>query len=330
MTVDISRRQLIAVLGGAAVCPSAARAQQSGKLVTIGFLGSSTPSTTIEMVAAFVQRLRERGWIEGSNLAIAYRWAEGRTERLSEIAAELVRLKVDVIVTIGSSAARAAKQETSVIPIIFALVGDPVGIDLVASLARPGGNITGFSNEAIDLGAKKLDFLHDVVPGLRRLAIMFNVGNPGNMLEMTQVQTAAHKLGVEVIKLEIRRPEDIEAALDAVKGRADAVYIPPDGLLNANRIRIINNVVLVMRLPTMHGFRDDVEAGGLMSYGPNFADLLRLTADYVDRVLRGAKPADLPVQQPTEFTLVINHNTAKSLGLHVPEKLLALADEVIE
>jgi putative tryptophan/tyrosine transport system substrate-binding protein len=330
MTVDISRRQLIAVLGGAAACARAARAQQSGKLVTIGFLGSSTPSTTSEMVAAFVQRLRERGWIEGSNLAIAYRWAEGRTERLSEIAAELVRLKVDVIVTIGSSAARAAKEATSVIPIIFALVGDPVGIDLVASLARPGGNITGFSNQAIDLGAKKLDFLHDVVPGLRRLAIIFNVGNPGNMLEMTQVQTAAHKLGVEVIKLEIRRPEDIEAALDAVKGRADAVYIPPDGLLNADRIRIINNVVLVMRLPTMHGFRDDVQAGGLMSYGPNFADLLRLTADYVDRVLRGAKPADLPVQQPTEFTLVINRNTAKILGLQVPEKLLALAGEVIE
>jgi hypothetical protein len=221
MTVDISRRQLIAVLGGAAVCPPAARAQQSGKLVTIGLLGSSTPSTTSKMVAAFVQRLRERGWIEGSNLAIAYRWAEGRTEHLSEIAAELVRLKVDAIVTIGSSAARAAKQATSVIPIIFALVGDPVGIDLVASLARPGGNITGFSNQAIDLGAKKLDFLHDVVPGLRRLAIIFNVGNPGNMLEMAQVQTAAHKLGVEVIKLEIRRPEDIEAA-----GYRNSISVP--------------------------------------------------------------------------------------------------------
>ena len=276
-----------------------------------------------------MQRLRELGWIEGRTVAIEYRWAEGRSERFAEIAAEFVRLKVDVIVTAGTAAVVAAKQATSVIPIVFAAAGDPVGTGLVASLARPGGNVTGLSNQSADLAGKRLELLREVVPGLRRLAIMANVGNPIGVLEMGEVQAAARTLGLEVVTLEIRRAEDIAPAFEALKGRADALYVVTDPLVNTNRIRI-NTLALGARLPTMHGIREYVEAGGLMSYGPNFPDLFRRAADYVDKILRGAKPADIPVEQPTKFDLVINLTTAKALGLDVPPTLLARADEVIE
>jgi putative ABC transport system substrate-binding protein len=327
------RRAFIALLGGAAFLPShlwplAGRAQQAGKLPIIGFLGAGSPATWGHWTSAFVQRLRELGWIEGRTVAIEYRWAEGHSERYAEISAEFVRLKVDVIVTSGG-AVLAAKQSTSVIPIVFALATDPVGLGFVASLARPGGNITGLSSQSTDTAGKRLELLREVVPGLRRLAIMANVGYPGAMLEMGEVHAAARTLGLEVVTLEIRRADDIARAFETLKSRAEALFVLADPLINTNQARI-NALAVDARLPTMSGFRDYVETGGLMSYGPNYPDLFRRAADYVDRILRGARPGDIPVAQPTKFDLVINLKTAKALGLEIPATLLARADEVIE
>ena len=326
---QLNRRDFITPLGGAAAWPLAARAQQAGKLPTIGFLGGSTASAQSEWTAPFVQRLRELGWLEGRTVVIEYRWAEGRSERFAEIAAELVRLKVDVIVTQSTPSVLAAKQATFVIPIVFASAGDPVGTGIVASLARPGGNITGLSGQATDTAAKRLELLREVVPNLRRLAIMGNVGNPFNVLEMDEVQAAARTLGLEALALEIRRGEDIPPAFEALKGRAEALYVGGDPLLIVNQIRI-NTLALGARLPTMSIFRHFVAAGGLMSYRPNFPDLYRRAAELVDKILRGAKPADLPVEQPTKFDFTINLTTAKVLGLEISPTLLARADEVIE
>jgi len=327
----IRRRDFIILLGGSAAAgwPLAARAQQAEKLPTIGYLGSATPATQGQWVAAFVQRLRELGWIEGRTIAIEYRWAEGRTERAAEIAAELVQRKVDVIVTSGTAVVVAAMQATSVIPIVFAAAGDPVGTGLIASLARPGGNVTGLSNQVLDLAGKRLELLREIVPGLGRLALLGNVGNPVVVLDMREAQAAARTLGLEVTTLEIRRGEDIVPAFEALNGHEEALYVVFDALVNTHRIRI-NTLALAARLPTMHGIRDYVEAGGLMSYGTNFPDLFRRAADYVDKILRGAKPADLPVEQPTKFDLVINLTTAKALHLKIPESFLLRADEVIE
>ena len=326
----MKRREFTTLFGGAAVAwPLAARAQQAGKLPTIGFLGQSTRSAASEWVAAFVQRLRELGWMEGRTITIEYRWSEGREERFAEIAAELVRLKVDVILTSGTPEVLAAKQATSVIPIVFATAGDPVGNGLIASLARPGGNVTGMSLQSNDTAGKRVELLREVVPSLRRLAILANVGNPFSVLELGEAQAAARTLGLEVDTLEIRRPEDIAPAFEALKGRAQALYVCADGLVNANRIRI-NTLALSVRLPTIHGYRDYVEAGGLMSYGANLPDLFRRSADYVDKILRGAKPADIPVEQPTKFDLVINLTTAKALGIAVPLPLSGRADEIFE
>jgi putative tryptophan/tyrosine transport system substrate-binding protein len=326
----LKRREFIALLGGAAATrPLAARAQQAARRPTIGYMGANTPVVESQRTAAFVQRLRELGWIEGRNVAVEYRWAEGRNERFAEIAAELVQLKVEVIVTAGTAAVVAAKQATSVIPIIFALGGDPVGTGLVASLARPGGNVTGLSQQSTDLAGKRVELLREVVPGLGRLATMANIGNPLAVLEMREVHAAARTLGLEVATSEIRRAEDIAPAFDALKGRADALYVVADPLVTSNRIRI-NTLALGARLPTMHGQNDNVEAGGLMSYGANFPDLYRRAADYVDKILRGTKPADIPVEQPTKFDLAINLTTAKALGLKIPESFLLRADEVIE
>ena len=326
----MKRRTFITLLGSAAaVWPLAARAQQPAKVPTIGYLGANTPSTDSQRNAAFVQRLRELGWIEGRTVAIEYRWAEGRVERYVEIAAEFVRLKVDVIVTTGAAAIVTAKQATSVIPIVFAAAGDPVGTGLVASLARPGGNVTGLSLQTTDLVSKRLELLREVVPGLRRLAILANVGSPIGVLEMREVQATAGTLGLEVTTSEIRRAEDISPAFDALKGRVDALYVVADSLVTTNRIRI-SILAVGARLPTMHGTWDNVEAGGLMSYAANFPDLYRRAAEYVVKILSGAKPGDIPVQQPTKFDLVINLTTAKVLGLMIPEAFLLRADEVIE
>ena len=292
-------------------------------------MGSGTPAAHGQWVAAFVQRLRELGWIEGRNLLVEYRWAEGRPDRAAELAAEFVRLKVDIIVTWANPMVAATKQSTSVIPIVFAAAADPVGTGLVASLARPGGNLTGLSAQMTDLGGKRLELLRDLIPGLRVLAIIVNVGNSASVLEMREVLAAAHTKGLEVETLEIRQAEDIAPAFEELKGRADALYVCIDTILFANRIRI-NTLALTARLPTMLSNRESVEAGGLMSYAPNFSDLFRRAGDLVDKVLRGAKPADIPVEQPTKFDLVINLTTAKALGLTIPPTLLARADEVIE
>src|SRR6516225_6547146 len=324
-----SRREFITLLGGAAAWPLAARAQQPGMLPTIGYLGSATPATQGQWVAAFVHRLRDLGWIEGRTIAIEYRWAEGRSARAEEITAEFIRLKVDVIVTSRTPQVLAAKQATAVIPIVFAAAGDPVDNGLVASLARPGGNVTGLSLQQTDVAGKRLELLREVVLGLRRLVIIGNVGNPFTVLEMREVQAAASTLGLEVATPEIRRAEDIAPAFDAIKGRADALYVCLDTVLITNRSRI-NTLALAARLPTMSAPRDSVEAGGLMSYGPNWPSLWRRAAEVVDKILRGAKPADIPVEQPTKFDLVINLTTAKALGLTIPPGLLAIADEVIE
>jgi putative tryptophan/tyrosine transport system substrate-binding protein len=323
------RREFITLLGGAVSWPLAARAQQPGKLPTIGFLGPQTLAAQSLWTAAFVQRLRELGWIEGRTVAIEYRWAEGRSERFAEIAAEFVRLKVDMIVTQGTPVVIAAKQATLVIPIVFASAGDPVGTGLVASLARPGGNVTGLSSQSSDTGGKRLGILREVVPDLRRLAILGNLGNSLTVLAMNAVQAAARTLGVETATSDVRRAADIAPAFEAIKGNADALYVCLDPLTITNRIRI-NTLAAAARLPTMHDVREFVEAGGLMSYGPNIPDLYRRAADYADKILRGAKPADIPVEQPTKFDLVVNLTTAQALGLSLPSTLLARADEVIE
>ena len=329
MAIGIARRKFIAALGGAAFpWPHATRAQQAAKLPTIGFLGTAAASAWRPWTAAFEQRLSELGWIEGRTVAVEYRWAEGRPERHAEIATEFVRLKVDVIVT-GGSAGLAAKQATSVIPIVVALSADPVGDGLVASLARPGGNVTGLSSESNDTAGKRLELLREVFPALRRLAIMGNVGYRGAVLEMGEVQMAAHALSLEVALSKIRQAEDIAPAFEFLKGRVDGLYVIGDSLVNTNRIRI-NTLALGARLPTIYDYREYVDGGGLISYGANYADLFRRAAEIVDKILRGAKPTDIPVEQPTKFDLVINLTTAKALGLTVPPTLLARADEVIE
>jgi putative tryptophan/tyrosine transport system substrate-binding protein len=326
----MKRREFITLLGGAAAAwPLAARAQQPAKLPTIGPLGTAAASAWAPWTAAFVQRLHELGWIEGRTVAIEYRWAEGREERYGEIAAEFVRLKADVIVTVGTAAA-AAKQVTSVIPIVFAVAADPVGSGLVASLARPGGNVTGLSNQQVDIAGKRLELLREVLPDFRRLAIIANVGYPAAVLDMNEVQVAARRLGLEVVdKLEIRKPEDVAPAFDALKGGAQALYVCGDALVDSVRARI-NTLALGMRLPTIYPNREYLQAGGFMSYGPSFSDLFLRAADYVDKILRGAKPGGLPVEQPTKFELVINLTAAKALGLTIPESFLLRADAVIE
>jgi putative ABC transport system substrate-binding protein len=323
------RRDFIAAVGGAVVGPLAARAQQPAKQPTIGFLGSGTLEGQGQWVAAFLQRLRELGWIEGRNITIEYRWAEGNSDRADELAAELVRRRVDVIVTYANPIVLAVKRSTSTIPIVFTAAADPLGTGLVSTLARPGGNVTGLSVEATDLGSKRLELLRDVVPNFHRLGIMANVGNSASVLEMREVQSASGTLGLEVKTLDIRQAEDIARAFDELKGHADALYVCIDTILFANRIRIIT-LALAARLPTMFTTREAVKAGGLMTYGPSFPELFRRAGDYVDKILHGAKPEDLPVEQPTKFDLVLNLTTAKALGLTIPPTLLARADEVIE
>ena len=283
------RREFIAVLGGAACAWSlAARAQQPAKRPTIGFLGTNTPSAQERWTVAFVQRLHELGWTEGQTVEIQYRWGEGRTERFTELAIELVRLKVDVIVTLGA-AVPAAKQATSIIPIVFAVATDPVGSGYVASLARPGGNVTGLSAQQSDLAGKRLELLLQVVPNLSRLAVIANPGVAGAVAEAHEVQLRGHALGLDVDTLEIRGSSDIASAFDTLKVRAQALYVSNDPLAVTNRIEI-NTMARAARLPTVYGSRVQVEAGGLISYAASFSDLFRRTADIVDKILRGTKP----------------------------------------
>jgi putative tryptophan/tyrosine transport system substrate-binding protein len=323
------RREFIAGIGSAVAWPAMARAQQPKRLPTIGFLGAGTATAGSQWAAAFAQRLRELNWIEDRTVAIEFRWADGHNERITEIADEFVRLKVDVIVTYANTVANAIKRTVTTIPIVFAAAGDPVGTGLVASLARPGGNVTGLSLQQPEVASKRLQILLDLLPNLHALAILANSGSPNAVLEMGEADAAARRLGLAIVRSEVRKTEDFAPAFDALKGRAEALYVCSDPLLTTNRVGI-NTLALGVRLPTMHGFREFVEAGGLISYGPNFPDLFRRAAEYVDKILRGTKPADLPVEQPTKFDLVINLTTAKALGLTIPESFLLRANEVIE
>jgi putative ABC transport system substrate-binding protein len=323
----VRRRQFITLLGGVAVWPLAARAQQAGQLPTIGFLGSDA-SAWSPWRAVFAARLHDLGWIDGRTIAIEYRWSEGRPERIAEVAAEFVRLKLDAIVT-NDSSAPTIKQATSAIPIVFVLGNDPLGTGLVTSLARPGGNITGLSVQQTETDSKRLELLREVLPRLRRLAIIANIGNPTPARQMREAWTAAHALGLEVVPLEIRRAEDIAPAFATLNTQADALIVVQDALVLANIPRIMT-FALTARLPTVFISREFVAFGGLMSYGPSVPAVFRRAADFVDKILRGTKPGDIPVEQPTKFDLVINLTTAKALGLTVPDKLVALADEVIE
>src|SRR5215831_4356575 len=324
MASHIGRRELLATLGGAVAWPLTARAQQTGKLPIIGVLGTDSAAWH-PWIAAFLQRLHELGWNEGRNIAIEYRWAEGRPERAAEFAAEFVRLKVDIIVTAGTNTV-IAKQTTSTIPIIFAIANDPVAGGLVANLRRPGGNVTGLSLQMVELAGKRLELLREAVPQLHRLAVIANGGYRDAVLELGNVQTTAQTLGLTVTPLEIRRAEDIAPTFMVLKTQADALYVVADALTFANRTTIIT-LALGARLPTIFNEREFIQVGGLMSYGANNSERFRRAADYVDKVLRGTKPGDIPVEQPTKFDLTINLTTAKALGLEILPALIARADE---
>ena len=322
------RREFVLTFAGLAVSgwPTIVSAQQAAKSPTIGFMGAGTPAGWKDWTSAFQQRMRELGWVEGRNLMIEYGWAEGSADRYLEIASEFAKLKVDVIVTVGGDA---AKQATSTIPIVVAMMPDPVGTGLVTSLARPGGNLTGLSIRANDLAGKRIELLKEVIPGLRRLTVLASRGYSANLLELNEVLTSTKAFDLEALIVEVGQSEEIATAIAAFKDHTEALYVPANPFANTNRV-LINEMALAARLPTAHGFRPYVESGGLMSYGPNTPDLFRRAGDYVDRILRGAKPGGLPIEQPTKFDLIINLKTAKALGLAVPPTVLARADEVIE
>ena len=324
----MNRREFFALFGGvAATWPLAAQAQPSANRPTLGLLIPGSPASYGQRVAALVQRLRELGWVDGRTIVIEYRWAA--TQHFDEIAAEFVRSKVDVIFTSGTPPTVAAKRATSEIPIVFAPAGDPLASGLVASLARPGGNITGLSNQTADIAGKRVELLRELAGQLRRLAIMVKSDNASAASEMREVKAAAGALGIEAVPFEIGQAEGIGPAFEALKGRADALYVVIDFLVTTHANRI-NTLALGARLPTMHGARELVAAGGLVSYAAAYEDLYRRGAEYIDKILRGTKPADIPIEQPTKFDLVLNLTTAKVLGLTIREAFLLRADEVIE
>jgi len=324
----MKRREFIMLISGAAAAwPIAAHSQQAETIHTIGLLSAGSGGPELEV---FDDALRELGWIEGKNVAFERRYAENRLERLPEFAADLVRLKVDVIVAFGTLAPLAAKRATSTIPIVMAAAGDPLGSGLVASLAQPGGNVTGMSLMAPDLGGKRLDLLKEVLPRVSRVAVLWNAANPYAALVFKETEAAGQTLGIEVQSLEVRGPDDFDGAFEAARRQhLDALVTVEDPLTFTYR-ELIADFAARHQLPSLHGLREYVAVGGLMSYGADLTDLFRRAAGYVDKIFKGAKPADLPVQQPTKFELVINLKTAKALGLSIPTTLLATADEVIQ
>ena len=325
----MKRREFITLLGGAAgAWPLAARAQQE-RVRRLGFLGAATSAVGGPWLTALVQRLGELGWTEGRNLQIDARWAEGRNDRAAEIAAEFARANVDVIVTWATGPALAAKQATTTIPIVFALATDPVGSGLAASLARPAGNATGLSAFNLDLVGKRVELLREIVPDLRLLGVLGNVGVADTAFELREVIKTAQTLGLDTTAIEINLSADIVPALDAIKTQPQALFVVGDPLTFTNRVQI-NSWALNQRLPTMYAIRDFVAAGGLMSYGTSFPSLLRRAAEFSDKILRGANPADIPVEQPTKFELVINLKTAKQIGLTIPQSVVYQADKVIK
>ena len=327
-----TRRVFLGTLAGSLLtAPLAAGAQQAGKVPRIGFLGLNNRSDGSALLDAFLQGLRELGWVEGKNIVIEQRWADGRSDRLPGLAAELVRLKVDVIFAVSTSAAVAAKSATSTSPIVSATMADPVGLGLIASLARPGGNVTGLTySVGLEIRGKQLELLKAVVPRLSRAAVLSNPANPSHALSMREVEVVARSLGVRLQLLEVRGLNEFDGAFAAMaRERAGALLVVSDPLFDIHRTRLADSAAK-SRLPTMYGQRSNSEAGGLMSYGPDLRDNARRSATYVDKILKGAKPADLPVEQPTRFELVINLKTAKALGLTIAPSLLQRADEVIQ
>ena len=322
---------ITALLLAVAAAGPPADAQQAPKTAKIGILSATTPAALAPSVEAFKQGLRELGWVEGKSFVLEVRYGEGKVERLSELARELVALKMDVIVTPADLSIAAIKRETQTIPIVMALSSDPVGAGFVASLARPGGNITGLSNISPELSGKRVELLREAVPGLSRLALLWNPEVRGAVLDYKEAASAARSLRVEVQSVEVSRAEDLDRAFSTITSwRAQALMLPginPVGF--ANRAQIVS-FAQRNRLPSMFPTKEYVDSGGLMSYGPSLVDLFRRAAGYVDKILKGAKPADLPVQQPTKFELVINLKTAKALGLTIPQSLLGRADEVIQ
>jgi putative ABC transport system substrate-binding protein len=328
----MDRRTFLFVFSlGALSAPLAVEAQPTGKVYRIGYLGAGSATVSQPSVEAFRDGLRELGLVEGQNIVIDYRFAEGGFDRLPDLAAELVRLRVDVIMAGPTAPAVAAKNATGTIPIVVAGVGDPVELGLIASLARPGGNVTGLSfSVGMDIFGKGLELLREAVPTFRRVAILSNPANPSHALAITNAKAAAGSLGVQLQLLEAREPNQFDGAFAAMaKGRVDALLVLADGMFIFHRARLAD-LTAKNRVPSMHGVRENVEAGGLMSYGPSTVAAWRRAAFFVDRILKGAKPADLPVEQPTKFELVINLKTAKALGLTIPPTLIARADEVIE
>jgi len=327
----VKRREFITLIGGAAAWPFAARAQQMGKVPRIGYLGSSSPSLEPHFVEAFRQKLRELGHIEGENIAIEYRWAEGQDRRLPELAAELVRLQPNVIVTAGTPGALAAMQATKTIPIVMASSGDPVGAGLVTSLARPGGHVTGFTIVGPQIEGKRLDLLKEAVPELSRVAVLWNPSYPASVSYFNTIENAGRTLRISLDPVaEVRRANELDNAFFAIaSARPRALLVVADRFLLAHRKRIVEFAV-AKRLPGMFPYREYVEAGGLMSYAPSNIELFRGAATYVDKILKGAKPGDLPVQEPTKLELIVNLKTSKAIGLTVPESFLLRADELIE
>jgi ABC-type uncharacterized transport system substrate-binding protein len=323
-----TRREFIAGLASAAAWPVAALTQGARNVPVVGFLNPTTSVPASAQVSAFVQRLRELGWVEGRNIVVEHRQAQGRAELASEFLMEFVLRKVDVIVTTGNAYALLAKRATSVIPIVFTGAGDPIGSGLVESLVRPGGNITGSSTQLTETAAKRIDLLHKIVPGLRRLAVMAAVV-PESILELDTIRMAAGSVGIGVTTFEIRKTEDISLAFDGMKEQADALYVANSALPIFNQTRILT-LALTARLPTVFSSKPWTVAGGLISYGVDFVDLSRRSAELVDKILRGTNPADIPVEQASKFELVVNLVTARALGLTIPETFLLLADEVIE
>jgi putative ABC transport system substrate-binding protein len=325
--MDLRRRDILAGLLCASAWPRAARAQAPAK--TIAMLGAATPAAWGPMVTSFEERLRELGWIDGRTATLVYRWAEGDGSRYAPIAAEFVDMKVDVIVTVGSAAATVMRA-TSTIPIVLAAAVDPVASGYVQSLAHPGGNVTGLSLQSSEIGNKRLEILREAIPGLKHLAVMANAGYPGSARESAAVQETARKLGLVADALDIHRTDDIAPAIHSVKDRAKALYICTDSLVVSNWPKI-NAAAREANVATMWGAREWIRTeGGFMSYGPNESSQFRQAADYVDKILRGANPADLPVAQPTKIDLAVNLKTAKALGISIPETFLLRADEVIE
>jgi len=313
---------------GMLAAPRMSAAQQPAKKPRIGFLAVRSPSIVSQNLEAFRRGLHEHGWLEGQTITVEYRWAEGKVERLPDVAAELVRLKVDLIVAVATQASQAAKQATNTIPIVM-VASDPVGTGLVTNLARPGGNITGLSLLNPELSEKRLELLKEAVPGLSRVAILWHGGHPAAILAMQETEVAGRVLGVQLQSLEIRGPNDFERAFEAAtREGAEALIVLASAFFGAERRRIVE-LVTKYRLPSMFPIRENVEAGGLMSYGASLPDLWRRAATYVDKILKGAKPADLPVEQAMTFELVLNLKTAKALGLTLPPTLLFQATEVI-